>query len=113
MEAYEQYYFYWRRRKVIAAYLLLKRLKRKNNRRFGTCEIFKAKKASGAFHTLVQDMTIKDHNKFRNYHRMSVEDLDIILEKISPLISKSNIYRESISAAEMLSATLRYAKISV
>lgn len=73
----------------------------------GTCEIFKLRKNQGAFHNLVQEFRIRDPNKFRNYHRMSVEDFDILVEKISPVISKTNFYREPISAAEMLSATIR------
>lgn len=101
-------YYHWRRRRAIAAYLLLKRLQKKRIRKFGTCEIFKLRKEQGAFHNLVKEMRLKDPRKFRNYHRMSVEEFDILLKKITPLISKSNFYRESISPAEMLSATLRY-----
>lgn len=108
----EQNLFLWRRRRAIAAYLLLKKRNNERSRRtirkIGTCEIFKYRKQQGAYHNLVQEMRLKDEKKFWNYHRMSTKDFDFLLEKLSPIISKSYYAREPIPPGEMLSATLRY-----
>ncbi|CAH1961161.1 unnamed protein product [Acanthoscelides obtectus] len=46
---------------------------------------------------------------FKNYLRMDFDTFNILLELISPIISKQNTkMRESISAEERLAATLRY-----
>ena len=103
----ETEYFVWRRRRAIAAYLLLKKRKRQRHRSMGTCEIFKNRKQKGAYHTLVQEMRLNDENKFRNYHRMSIDDFDLLVEKVAPFIEKIYVTREPLSPGEMLSATLR------
>lgn len=46
---------------------------------------------------------------FRNYLRMDAESFSILLELVSPIISKQDTkMRESISAEERLTTTLRY-----
>ena len=54
-------------------------------------------------------MRTKDEKKFRNFHRLSVQEFDnlVEVEKLSPYISKTYYVREPISTGEMLSVTLR------
>ena len=99
--------YHWQRRRKIAAYIFIIKRKKTVHRSVGTCEIFKLRKEQGAYHNLVQEMRLKDEKKFRNFHRMSVEEFDILLQKVSPFIAKAYYSREPISPGEMLSVTLR------
>lgn len=96
-----------RQRRAIAAYLLLKKKLRPHIRSVGMCELFKMRKEQGAYHNLVIQMRNGDPKRFRNYHRMSVEDFVLLVEKIRPYISKVYHSTEPIFPEEMLSATLR------
>ena len=62
----------------------------------------------GEFHTLVQELRHNDPEGHRRYFRMSVEEFDEVLLKVGPIIEKQQTqFRDPISAAERLAATLR------
>lgn len=96
-----------KRRQLVLTYLLIKR-RRHIRKSVGVCQIFKLRKTQGAYNNLVAEMRLHDHKKFRNYHRMSVEDFDKLVGKVSPFILKKFHSTEPIFPGEMLSATLRY-----
>ncbi|XP_015905945.1 uncharacterized protein [Parasteatoda tepidariorum] len=63
----------------------------------------------GAYHSLMAELKLEDPGAFRNFVRMDEESFLILLEKVSPMISKQNtVMRDSIPAAERLAVTLRY-----
>ncbi|KAK3107504.1 hypothetical protein FSP39_016061 [Pinctada imbricata] len=63
----------------------------------------------GAHHALLKELEIEDIETYRNFVRMSKENFDELLSLVSPMIKKKDtIMRESITAAERLSLTLRY-----
>lgn len=98
-------------RKVLIL-LLLRRRKRKLqvkiSRRFWVRNIYKQRKAQGAFNNLVAEMRLTDHETFFNFYRMAPCTFDDLLSKVGPLINNSpNYVREPISSAEKLSITLR------
>ena len=50
-----------------------------------------------------------DEKFYRNFLRVTGEDFDTLLERVSPLIKKENTrMREAITPAERLAVTLRY-----
>lgn len=58
---------------------------------------------------LLQELRDNFPTDFRNYLRMDAESFRILLDLVTPIISKQDTrMRESISAEERLTATLRY-----
>jgi len=63
----------------------------------------------GAYHALIKELQDTDVNAYRNFLRMDLGSFELILQKVSPIISKCDTkLRDSISAAERLALTLRY-----
>lgn len=63
----------------------------------------------GAYHKLFPEIQMEDEQFYRNIIRMTPNQFQILLEKVSPLIEKKvTNFRVPISAAERLSVTLRY-----
>lgn len=58
---------------------------------------------------LIQDLRNESENEFRRYFRMSVEQFDELLQKVTPKIQKRDtIMRRAISPEMRLTITLRY-----
>lgn len=94
--------------KAALALLLVARKRRMRNRRrrWWIHPVISNRSNRGKFFIL-QD-TLKNHpDKFHDYYRMSIGSFDIILSAIREKLSKKNTVRESISAEEKLSITLR------
>ncbi|KAJ8685504.1 hypothetical protein QAD02_021297 [Eretmocerus hayati] len=67
------------------------------------------RKQQGFHHNLFMELQLEDPNKYRRCLRMDVNMFEELLQKVTPLIQKRNTHlRESISAAERLSVTLRH-----
>lgn len=86
--------------------------KRRKPKRFWTRKFLKQRKDLGAFWSLVPVLLNPDPNEMRpetyvNYFRMSPENMDVLLEKVKPLIQKKMWVREPISPAERLALTIR------
>jgi len=63
----------------------------------------------GAHNSLVPDLLTSDKSSFRNFFRMDDESFRFLITSVSPKLTKSNtIMRQSVSANERLSVTLRY-----
>ena len=62
-----------------------------------------------AHNSLVPDLLTSDKSSFRNFFRMDDESFRLLITSVSPKLTKSNtIMRQSVSANERLSVTLRY-----
>ena len=93
---------------VCAAYLVIKNVNKKRRKelqkRLWMKDYFRQNK-----NTILQDLQSDGDILFKNFTRMSLEDLTTILEKIRPQISKKNtVMREAIPAEIRLAITLRY-----
>ena len=83
-------------------------LKSKRQSRFWVREIYKRRKEEGQFHKLVQEAKLFNHEYFFQLFIMSPQKLEKLLNWVGPLITKDDVRRESISAAERLCVTLRF-----
>ena len=88
--------------------LLLRRLRERQRRRLWVRPVLLRREQCGEFHTLVQELRQHDPGH-RRYLRMNVNELDSILKKVEPTITKQVTHlRDPVSAAERLAATLLY-----
>ena len=63
----------------------------------------------GAYNGLVREVRDTDSASYRNFLRMNDDSFDILLQKVSPLITRQDArMRRAISPAERLAVTLRY-----
>ncbi|XP_013133854.1 PREDICTED: putative nuclease HARBI1 [Papilio polytes] len=70
---------------------------------------FKKRETHGVCSSLYNDLVIHDAVGFKNTLRMSPEDLEILLQKVSPKITKHDTnFRQAISPKDQLLVTLRY-----
>jgi methyltransferase-like protein len=61
------------------------------------------------YSNLVQELREEDPDEYLKYLRMTTTTFNILLEKVRPYIEKKNtVMRNSISAAERLTVTLRF-----
>lgn len=98
---------------VLGASMMLLRAKKTKERalkrhRAWVCDFFKQRDSDGFYSKLMSQLSDGDPKKFKNFLRMSRDDFDHLLELVSPLISKQNVVRESIPAAQRLAITLRF-----
>ncbi|XP_042868677.1 uncharacterized protein LOC122250990 [Penaeus japonicus] len=67
------------------------------------------KKYRSVYHKLIQETRVGDDSVFYDFHRMNRQKFDKLLNLVAPLIQKENTQlRDTISAPERLSVTLRY-----
>ena len=95
--------------KVLALALAARKRHRENitrEHRFWEHDIIKKRKEHGTYHHLVQELE-DDDEQFQKYFRVNKEQFTKILNKISPLIEKSNRARETIGPKERLCICLR------
>lgn len=63
----------------------------------------------GVLSMVHNELSLEDKSNFRNYLRMDITTFNTLLEMISPAIEKKNTHlRESISARDRLTITLRF-----
>ncbi|MBW0576543.1 hypothetical protein O181_116258 [Austropuccinia psidii MF-1] len=91
-------YWYWRYR----------RRRRRAPRKHWGRPFITQREAQGAYSNLVCEMRDNDVEKFINFHRMTPQQFDYLLEKVRPRIQKQNVSRDSITPEVRLSLTLRY-----
>lgn len=100
--------------RVLLLLLLAKRRirqRKRNNKykkRFWIRKIFQERKRKGEYHLLIHDMRLFDHEYFFKHFRMLPDKYEKRLSYVAPLIRKSSLRRESISADQRLCITLRY-----
>jgi len=71
--------------------------------------LFGCRDIHGAHKSLVPDLLTTDRSSYRNFLRMDDESFRILISTVSAKLTKScTIMRDSISANERLSVTLRY-----
>lgn len=100
-----------RAQKVLAAFVkyYLSKRKRRNRRRFWVRDWIQRRATNDVTETLIREIRMEDAVAFNGLFRMTGEQFDQLLERVSPLISKQNTnMRESISARTRLMITLRY-----
>lgn len=99
-----------RKARVAAAFLVLNSLtKKKEKRRIWMKEWFKRRDKLGFGETLFRELREEDENCYKNFVRMTPEDFDFLLEKVTPFIQKRDTnYRKAISPTIRLCLTLRY-----
>ncbi|KAG8177484.1 hypothetical protein JTE90_008668 [Oedothorax gibbosus] len=67
------------------------------------------RKEHGCYENLMMELALEDAEGYRRWLRMDTEAFELLLIKVTPLISKQDTnMRKSISAGERLSVTLRY-----
>lgn len=72
-------------------------------------EWFKRRDKLGFGETLFHELREEDENCYKNFVRMTPEDFDYLLEKVTPFIQKCDTnYRKAISPTIRLCLTLRY-----
>ena len=92
-----------------AAYLVLCNVRKKTKRkhRWWKRELFMG--SSTAQNEFFEKLLSDDQSLFKNFSRMSVEDFNYLLNKVSPRIRKSDTnYRDAISPRIRLLVTLRF-----
>ena len=80
----------------------------KYKKRFWVRKIFVERQHLGAFHTLVQECKLYDHEFFFKLFRMSPAQLEELVQWVAPLLVKSSMRRQVISVAERLCVTIRH-----
>ena len=69
----------------------------------------KRRQQTGAYHCLMQELQSEDPAAIKNFLRMEVPQFEELLEKVAPVIRKTDTHlRECISPSERLAITLRY-----
>uniref|UniRef100_A0A336MP40 CSON001967 protein n=1 Tax=Culicoides sonorensis TaxID=179676 RepID=A0A336MP40_CULSO len=96
-----------------ATYLLLDQVeeqeKKSSKRTKWVSEWIKKRNQFGCYENLMNELRLESPNLFRNFLRMSAEDYEFLLNRVSPIIQKQvTIMRSPISAGERLAVTLRY-----
>jgi len=82
---------------------------RKRKRSSWTREWIAKRGEFGAYNGLVREIRDTDSASYRNFLRMNDDSFDILLQKVSPLITRQDTrMRRAISPAERLAVTLRY-----
>ncbi|XP_063602319.1 uncharacterized protein LOC134778434 [Penaeus indicus] len=67
------------------------------------------KKDRSVYHKLIEETRVADGSVFYDFHRMNRQNFDVLLNLVAPLIQKETTQlRDTISAPERLSLTLRY-----
>ncbi|XP_071040057.1 uncharacterized protein [Parasteatoda tepidariorum] len=80
-----------------------------SNRTVWVKDLNKNRKEKGHEENLIREMRLNDLDSYFEYFRMHPKIFDVLLSIAGPSIAKSDTnYRESISASERLSITLRY-----
>ena len=94
---------------ILNLYAHYKKRKRSRTKTIWVADWLRRRESEGAFHKLYPEILTEDEDLYRNVIRMTPNQFQIILEKVTPLIKKKDTnFRKAISPAERLTATLRY-----
>ena len=98
---------------VLLLTLLLRRrhyrLLRASARKIWTRPWILRRTSQGVFSNLLRELDCEDPANFCQFHRLDQKEFDDVLAKVGPIICKENTnMRQSISAGERLSITLRF-----
>ena len=99
---------------LLLALLHRRRKRRRNKRKTWVRPIFTQRLRQGEFSNLLQELRLSDPEYHFRYLRMSKETFDDLLALVGPLLSRRHYFssrRPEITAAERLTATLRYLAI--
>ena len=99
-------------RKLAAAAALLvlsKNLKKKKKRQIWVRKWIARRDEEGVHANLLQELLVEDDKSYKNYLRMSHEDYEYLLEKVTPKIMRRDTHlRKAITPSERLTLTLRF-----
>lgn len=94
---------------LIVMFSILKRKKRLQKRKCWVRQWVQRRNSMGACSTLINEMQIEDPQQFRNFVRMSAEQLEVLINLIGPQIAKKDTrMRNAIPVKHRLLMTLRF-----
>lgn len=94
---------------ILMAIILKRRKDRKLRKRLWVRQWIQRRILENTAHKLIQDLRNEQTDEFIRYFRMTPEQFDILLEKVTPAIQKRDTnMRLAISAEIRLAITLRY-----
>lgn len=97
------------KRQAAAIIIVLLCDKKRRQRKFWVRNWLLRRNALGAYSQLVSELKIEDPIQLRNFARMSSTDIEILINRVGPLIAKQDTkMREAISVSERVLVTLRY-----
>jgi len=89
--------------------IVLRRRLSSKKRSTWTRKWLRRRRQRSIYSNLVQELREEDPDEYLKYLRMTTTTFSILLEKVRPYIEKKNtVMRNSISAAERLTVTLRF-----
>lgn len=101
-----------RSKKIIAAAIvsiIIKRRRERRMKRLWVRQWIDRRHLENSANSLINELRNQDVNEFRNFLRMSPIQFDLLLQKVSPIVSKQDTcMRKAIPAATRLIITLRY-----
>ena len=106
-----------KKRKILiglSAYLINKRIKKKRKQRAANRSCWQKtwigrRDSRGEYTTLIQELQLEDPTAFANFHRVTMEQFNDIVEHVSVFIQRQDTnMRKAIKPEERLSVTLRY-----
>lgn len=94
---------------ILAAILIKRRRNRKLQKRIWARQWIQRRDLENSAQKLIQELRDERSDEFYRYFRMSPEQFDILLEKVTPKIKKRDTnFRQAISSEIRLAITLRY-----
>ncbi|KAJ8878908.1 hypothetical protein PR048_019511 [Dryococelus australis] len=103
-----------RKQKAAAALIVMilekKRLKRRNIKQsYWVKEWIKRQNKLGACNKLLHELTMEDVAQFRNFIRMTAEDIEYLIQKLGATLTKQDtIMRNAIRVKDHIVVTLRF-----
>jgi len=87
---------------------ILETRKKRRPRRWWVKPWIRRREQLGASTRLLVELAAEDSDSYRNYLRITVAQLDFLLQKVSPLIQKADTFRPALPAKFKLQITLHY-----
>lgn len=94
---------------IIAAILIKRRSEKIKRKRLWARNWIRNRETQKIVENLIRDLRNDETNSFEQFFRMTPENFDFLLEKVTPFIAKKDTQmRKSISAEIRLAITIRY-----
>lgn len=94
---------------ILTAILIKRRKNKKLQKRIWARRWIQRRELDNTAHRLLQDLKNERADEFSRYFRLSPQQFEILLQKVTPAIEKMDTnMRQSISAETRLAITLRY-----
>lgn len=94
---------------VITACIAIKRKRRSPKRKLWIKEWVQRRQIFGCYNALLRELRLGDERLYTNFLRMSALDFDHLLEKVTPIIKKTDtVMRNAIPPGERMALTLRF-----